>query len=70
MSRIVKEIEAAVRSGRLGARFTARACRDAISGFADCTFPTFLPKHRKGNPGGYSEYFRRIKRGLYELLRR
>jgi hypothetical protein len=25
----------------------------------------FLPKHRVGNPGGYTEHFVRIERGLY-----
>ncbi len=28
---------------------------------------TFLPKHRVGNPGGYTELFLRIGRGLYRL---
>ena len=27
----------------------------------------FLPKHRLGNPGGFTELFVRIKRGLYRL---
>jgi hypothetical protein len=27
----------------------------------------FLPKHRVGNPGGFSERFVQIKRGLYRL---
>ena len=37
--------------------------------------PSFLSKHRKGNPGGYTEYFERIKdkngneiKGLYNLI--
>jgi len=29
--------------------------------------PTFLPKHRVGNPGGYSEFFIRKARGKYSL---
>jgi len=28
---------------------------------------TFLPKHRLGNPGGYTEHFIRIGKGLYQL---
>jgi hypothetical protein len=27
----------------------------------------FLPKHRVGNPGGFSERFVQIERGLYRL---
>lgn len=27
----------------------------------------FLPKHRVGNPGGNTEHFVRIERGLYRL---
>ncbi|HEX4134448.1 MAG TPA: hypothetical protein VHY84_07565 [Bryobacteraceae bacterium] len=28
---------------------------------------TFLPKHRVGNPGGYTELFVQIERGRYRL---
>ena len=27
----------------------------------------FLPKHRVGNPGGFTEHFVQIQRGLYRL---
>lgn len=27
----------------------------------------FLPKHRVGNPGGFTEHFIQIERGLYRL---
>lgn len=27
----------------------------------------FLPKHRVGNPGGFTEHFVQIERGLYRL---
>ena len=27
----------------------------------------FLPKHRVGNPGGFTQHFVQIKRGLYRL---
>ena len=27
----------------------------------------FLPKHRVGNPGGYTEHFVQLERGLYRL---
>jgi hypothetical protein len=28
----------------------------------------FLPKHRQGNPGGYTPYFRQHPDGSYSLL--
>ena len=28
---------------------------------------TFLPKHRVGNPGGYTELFVQVERGRYRL---
>ena len=28
---------------------------------------SFLSKHRVGNPGGYTEYFIKIEKGLYKL---
>ena len=27
--------------------------------------PSFVSKHCEGNPGGYSEYFKRVSRGTY-----
>jgi len=35
---------------------------------ADRTYSVFLPKHRKGNPGGYTEYFEQHEDGTYSLL--
>jgi len=32
------------------------------------TYNVFLPKHRVGNPGGYTAYFRRNPDGSYSLL--
>ena len=29
---------------------------------------SFLPKHAKDNPGGYTGYFIRVSRGAYRLL--
>jgi hypothetical protein len=30
--------------------------------------PAFLKKHRVGNPGGESELFQQVDRGLYRLV--
>ena len=27
--------------------------------------PSFISKHCEDNPGGYSEYFKRVSRGIY-----
>lgn len=29
--------------------------------------PSFISKHCEGNPGGYSEYFKRVGRGIYVI---
>lgn len=42
--------------------------RRACPGWADSTYGVFLPKHRRGNPGGYSAYFERHPDGAYSLI--
>jgi hypothetical protein len=34
----------------------------------DHTYGVFLPKHRRGNPGGYTPYFQQNPDGTYSLL--
>jgi hypothetical protein len=36
---------------------------------ADHTYGVFLPKHRRGNPGGYTEHFLQNPDGSYSLIR-
>jgi len=67
-TRFVEDIIQAVRSGRLSERFRASDVRKACPGWADNTYSVFLPKHRVGNPGGYTEYFVRHPDGSYSLL--
>ncbi len=66
--KLLQAVREAVEDGRLIARFRAKDVKRACPGFADSTYANFLSKHRRGNPGGYSEHFEQIRRGLYRLL--
>lgn len=68
MSRFVNDLRNAVRRGELPARFRPDDVRKACPGWADHTYGVFLPKHRQGNPGGYTAYFARHADGTYSLL--
>lgn len=59
----------ALESGKLEEPFTCKEFRNACPGLAEGTYTVFLSKHRKGNPGGYSELFKRIDTGQYEVIR-
>jgi hypothetical protein len=60
----IKLIRNAVASGRLKEPFTPNEVNGAIGiTFAE----TFLPKHRVGNPGGTTELFIQVSRGVYRL---
>ena len=61
-------VRAAVDSEKLKEPFSASDVKKACPDFADHTYSNFLPKHRKGNPGGYTEYFERVAPGLYILI--
>ena len=64
----MEDIRTARPQGRLGEHFRADDVRRACPGWADHTYSVFLPKHRLGNPGGNSTYFRRRPDGSYSLL--
>jgi hypothetical protein len=68
VSRFVADIRAAVRDGRLPKRFRPNDVRWACPGWAERTYSVFLPKHRTGNPGGYTAYFEQHKDGSFSLL--
>ena len=60
----IKKIREAVRSDTLGGQFTPADVNQALKiHWAG----TFLPKHRESNPGGYTELFVQLGRGLYRL---
>jgi hypothetical protein len=60
----IRRIREAVASGKLGKDFRAEDVNKALRiEFAG----VFLPKHRVGNPGRFTELFVRISAGLYRL---
>lgn len=68
MSMFVEDVRRAVRERRLPIRFRPADVRIACPGWAHHTYGVFLPKHRRGNPGGYTAYFERHDDGSYSLL--
>ncbi|MFF4879492.1 hypothetical protein [Micromonospora sp. NPDC000668] len=68
MSRFVDDIRRARAAGRLADRFPPNDVRRACPGWADHTYGVFLPKHRQGNPGGYTAYVLQNPDGTYSLL--
>ena len=68
MSKFVEDIRRARREGRLPERFLSNDVRQACPGWADTTYGVFLPKHRVGNPGGYTAYFKQHEDGRYSLI--
>ena len=66
--KIIAAIRTARAEGRLPERFRAADFRRACPGFARNTYSVFLPKHRRGNPGGVSVLFVQHPDGSYNLL--
>ena len=62
------DIRRARTDGRLPERFRRDDVRQACPGWAEHTYGVFLPKHRQGNPGGYTAYFRQNADGTYSIL--
>ena len=65
MSRLVDDIDAALDSGRLEPEFGPEDVMRACPGWAYHTVRVFLPKHRRGNPGGHAIHFERNPDGTY-----
>ncbi len=61
-------IQNAIKNKKLKKKFNNPDIIKACPGFAHSTYASYLPKHRKGNPGGYIEYFKRNSDGTYSLL--
>jgi hypothetical protein len=70
MSRFIEYIRQARAQGRLLERFRPADVRRVCPGWADHTYGVFLPKHRRGNPGGYTPYFEQHRDGSYSLIDR
>jgi hypothetical protein len=54
-SRFMSDLYAASREGRLPTHFRAADVSAACPGWAEWTYRNLLPKHRLGNPMGYTE---------------
>ncbi len=67
--RIYQGLVEAVREGSLREPFSSKDFRRAIRGLAKGTYDVFLSKHRKGNPGGNTELFGQVGKGLFRLIR-
>jgi len=68
MRKLASEIYSAVRNGKLKQPFNASMVKTACPGWADRTYPVFLPKHRIGNPGSNTELFRQVSPGFYKIF--
>ena len=69
MSRFYSDVKKAVESGKLKEPFTNDDVRKACPGWANDTYESFFAKHRKGNKGGFTEYFIRHSYGVYILIK-
>ena len=67
-SKFVEDIQKAVQNGGLKEPFRAADIKVSCPGWSDRTYSNFLPKHRKGNPGNYTEYFLQHPDGFYSLI--
>jgi hypothetical protein len=67
MKKFASEIYAAGRARRLPKIFNAADVRRCCPGWGELTYDRFLAKHAVGNPGGHTELFVRVARGLYRL---
>lgn len=68
MSRFIDDVRRARSQGVLRERFRPADVQKVCPGWADATYRVFLPKHRLGNPGDYTAYFRRHADGRYSLI--
>jgi hypothetical protein len=60
----IRRIREAIKSGSLVQPFRASDVNRVLGiDYAG----VFLPKHRVGNPGGFTEHFVQTERGLYRL---
>jgi hypothetical protein len=67
MSKIVSAIINAVSSGRLKQPFNVNDVNKCCNNLL-LKSPSFLSKHAKNNPGGYSAYFIKVARGQYKII--
>lgn len=67
--KVYKAIINAIKAGALTEPFTKQDFQMCRPGLGHGTYNAFLPKHTKGNPGGNSELFERVRPGHFRCLR-
>jgi len=67
-SRLVVEIDRAIKEGKLREPFRGSDIRAVCPGFAHSTYNTFLPKHTLNNPDNNKVHFTKVEPGLYRRL--
>jgi len=67
---LIERILEAISKGTLKQPFTWQDLKRACPGYADKTYRLILVHHRKGNPIGYPEYFKRIDQEHFGLVRK
>ncbi len=68
-SKIVEAIDAAIAQGRLREPFSNEDFRAECPGFGKGTYNAFLWKHRRGNPGGETEFFDSVGKNHFRRIR-
>jgi len=66
---VYRAVVSAVKSRRLSEPFSKADFERKCPGFGRGTYNAFLNKHRKGNSGGDSELFERVRTGQFTCLR-
>jgi hypothetical protein len=66
MSKIVNSINQAVIAGILAQPFTVKDVNQKCVNILKKS-SSFLSKHAKNNPGGYSVYFIKVSKGRYKM---
>jgi hypothetical protein len=67
--KVYAAIVRAIKTGKIIEPFTMQDFKMCCPCLGNGTYNAFLPKHTKGNPGGNSELFERVRPGKFRCLR-
>ena len=67
---LLEHIREAVLKGRLKEPFNWRDIKRVSPGYADKTYKLVLVHHRKGNPIKHPEYFARVDKEHFRLIKK
>jgi hypothetical protein len=68
--KLLERIQEAVLQGKLKEPFTWRDVKRATPGYADKTYKLVLVHHRKSNPIKHPEYFARVDKEHFRLIKK